>query len=595
MTSVLVQGSVCVLLFLLWEPACGATSGVNPCCYLPCQNQGVCVRYAEDTYECDCTLTGFYGQNCTIPEFFTRVHHFLRPSPDVVHFILTHFNWIWDIINTTSLRDRLMRIVLTVRSNLIPSPPTYNSKYSYLSWEAYYNVSYYTRLLPPVPEDCPTPLGVRGEAGLPDAELLVDRLLKRTTFRPDPQGSNMMFAFFAQHFTHQFFKSFNRMGPGFTRGLGHGVDAGHIYGDNLERQLHLRLLKDGKLKYQLVDGEMYPPTVVDAPVKMTYPPATPPEQQLAYGHEHFGLLPGLGMYATIWLREHNRVCDILKAAHPHWDDEQLFQTARLIIIGETIRIVVQEYVQQLSGYHMQLKFDPTMLHHTDFQYGNRIALEFDHLYHWHPLMPDALIIDGDTLTYPQFLFNTSVITYYGIEKLVSSFSRQVAGQIGGGRNLHAAVAYVAVKTIETSRLLRVQPFNEYRKKFNLRPYENFREFSDDEDIVHELEELYHGDINALEFYPGLLLEKTRPGAIFGESMVEMGAPFSLKGLLGNPICSPMYWKPSTFGGDVGFDIVNSATLKKLICENMKTCPYVAFRVPTQAQLDDEDRKRNDEL
>lgn len=79
---------------------------------------------------------------------------------------------------------------------------------------------------------------------------------------------------------------------------------------------------------------MYPPTVIDAPVKMNYPPNVPLEQQLSIGHELFGLLPGLGMYATIWLREHNRVCDILKAEHPHWDDEQLFQTARLIIIGE---------------------------------------------------------------------------------------------------------------------------------------------------------------------------------------------------------------------------------------------------------------------
>lgn len=29
------------------------------------------------------------------------------------------------------------------------------------------------------------------------------------------------------------------------------MDAGHIYGDNLERQLQLRLHKDGKLKYQV--------------------------------------------------------------------------------------------------------------------------------------------------------------------------------------------------------------------------------------------------------------------------------------------------------------------------------------------------------
>lgn len=122
-------------------------------------------------------------------------------------------------------------------------------------------------------------------------------------------------------------------------------------------------------------------------------------------------------------------------------------------------------------------------------------------------------------------------------------------------------------------------------------------FADNEEIASTLEELY-GDIDALEFYPGLLLEKTRPGAIFGESMVEMGAPFSLKGLMGNPICSPDYWKPSTFGGKVGFDIVNTATLKKLVCLNSRTCPYVAFRLPTgeQAQSGKDDSKvQTDEL
>ncbi|XP_061732642.1 prostaglandin G/H synthase 1 isoform X3 [Nerophis ophidion] len=523
-------------------------------------------------------------------KFWTRVHDFLKPRPDVVHYILTHFHWIWDVINHTFLRDVLMRLVLTVRSNLIPSPPTFNSKYGYLSWESYYNLSYYTRILPPVPEDCPTPIGVKGKDGLPDPELLVESLLKRRTFRPDPQGSNLMFAFFAQHFTHQFFKTYNRMGLGFTKALAHGVDAGHVYGDNLQRQLKLRLLHDGKLKYQVIDGEMYPPTVAEAPVRMSYPPGVAPEDQIAIGQEVFGLLPGLGLYATLWLREHNRVCDVLKVEHPTWDDEQLFQTARLIIIGETIRIVIEEYVQHLSGYLLQLKFDPNLLFNTDFQYGNRIALEFSQLYHWHPLMPDSFFINGDELNYPQFLFNTSVLTRYGVEKLVDAFSRQVAGQIGGGYNIHSVVTPVAVGAIKESRQLRMQPFNEYRKRFNLKPYTSFREFTDNEEVALTLEEFY-GDIDALEFYPGMLLEKTRSGSIFGESMVEMGAPFSLKGLLGNPICSPGYWKPSTFGGQVGFDIVNSATLQKLVCLNSRTCPYVAFRVPQSEKGD----IRTDEL
>lgn len=84
----------------------------------------------------------------------------------------------------------------------------------------------------------------------------------------------------------------------------------------------------------MIDGEMYPPTVKDTQAEMIYPPHVPEHLQFSVGQEVFGLVPGLMMYATIWLREHNRVCDILKQEHPEWDDEQLFQTTRLILIGE---------------------------------------------------------------------------------------------------------------------------------------------------------------------------------------------------------------------------------------------------------------------
>ncbi|XP_041095637.1 prostaglandin G/H synthase 1-like isoform X2 [Polyodon spathula] len=578
-----------LFLVLLWtQTSSGQPS--NPCCSYPCQNRGVCVRFGLDQYECDCTRTGYYGVNCTNAEFWTRIHELLKPSPDTLHYILTNFKWLWNIINQTFIRDRLMRLVLTARANLIPSPPTYNSAYGYINWESYSNVTYYTRLLPPVPEDCPTPLGTKGKVKLPDSKYIVEKFLLRKKFIPDPQGTNLMFAFFAQHFTHQFFKTHNRMGLGFTKALGHGVDAGHIYGDNLDRQLNLRLLKDGKMKYQLVNGDMYPPTVAEALVNMSYPPHVPLKNQLAIGQEVYGLLPGLVMYATIWLREHNRLCDILKAEHPTWSDEQLFQTTRLIIIGQTIKIVIEDYVQHLSGYYLKLKFAPELLFDVQFQYRNRIAVEFNQLYHWHPLMPDSFIIDKDEYSYKDFLFNTSMIINYGVETLVEAFSKQIAGRIGGGHNINPHVLKVAAGVIEESRKLRLQPFNEYRKRFHLKPYKTFLELVGDEELAKELEELY-GDIDALEFYPGLMLEAPRPGAIFGESMVEMGAPFSLKGLLGNPICSPEYWKPSTFGGKTGFDIVNTASLKNLVCLNTKRCPYVNFHVPVASSEDDRSIKK----
>ncbi|XP_075881871.1 prostaglandin G/H synthase 1-like isoform X2 [Nelusetta ayraudi] len=506
----------------------------------------------------------------------------LRPRPAAIHYFLTHFQWFWDFINSCFLRDTFMTLVLTVRSELIPSPPTYNTKYGYLSWESYINISYYTRLLPPVPEDCPLPMGTKGKSVLPEPNVLAERFFKRKKFRPDPQGTNLMFSFMAQHFTHQFFKTNHDVQAGFTKALGHGVDASNIYGDDLVRQHQLRLHEDGKMKYQVVDGEMYPPTVSDVPVHMVYPKGFPPERQLAIGQEFFGIVPGLTMYATLWLREHNRVCDILKAEHPTWDDEQLFQTTRLIIIGEIINIIIEDYVQHLSGYLFKLKFDPSLLFGERFQYSNRIALEFCQLYHWHPLMPDSFLIDGDQIPYSQFMYNTSVLLHYGVEKLVDAFSRQPAGQIGGGQNSHEAVLKVAEMVIRESRATRVQPFNEYRKKFNLEPYASFQELTDDADMANALEELY-GDIDALEFYPGIMLEKAHSSSIFGESMVEMGAPFSLKGLLGNPICSPHYWKPSTFGGETGFNIVKTSTLKKLVCLNTKWCPFVDFHIPRKEE------------
>ncbi|XP_029469616.1 prostaglandin G/H synthase 1 [Rhinatrema bivittatum] len=573
------SSSLLVLLLLNTLLLAESSAAVDPCCYFPCQHRGVCVRFGMDRYECDCTRTGYYGPNCTIPEFWTRFRETLRPTPGFYHYILTHFKWLWDIINNTFLRDMLMKIVLTVRANLIPSPPTYNSEYEYISWEAYSNLSYYTRILPPVPADCPTPMGVKGNKQLPDPQIIAEKFLLRKQFIPDPQGTNLMFAFFAQHFTHQFFKTYGRMGRGFTKGLGHGVDLSHVYGDTLDRQHALRLFKDGKLKYQVVNGEVYPPTVLQSPIHMNYPKNIPSEKRFAVGQEVFGLLPGLMMYATLWLREHNRVCDVLKQEHPTWNDEQLFQTTRLILIGETIKIVIEDYVQHLSGYFLKLKFDPEMLFGIQFQYSNRIAVEFNQLYHWHALMPDTFDIQDQKFSYESFIYNSSMLLDYGVETLVESFTNQHAGQIGGVKNIHSYILKVAVGVIEESRLLRLQPFNEYRKRFGLKPYGSFQELTGEEEMAAELEELY-GDFEAMEFYPGLMIEKAQPNSIFGESIVEMGAPFSLKGLLSNPICSPIYWKPSTFGGKTGFDIVNTASLQKLVCLNVKKCPpNVAFHVP----------------
>ena len=85
---------------------------------------------------------------------------------------------------------------------------------------------------------------------------------------------------------------------------------------------------------QMINGEEWPPYVKDANVTMQYPTDVPDDKKFALGHPFYSLLPGLFMYATIWLREHNRVCGVLRKEHPHWEDERLFQTAKLVITGK---------------------------------------------------------------------------------------------------------------------------------------------------------------------------------------------------------------------------------------------------------------------
>lgn len=78
---------------------------------------------------------------------------------------------------------------------------------------------------------------------------------------------------------------------------------------------------------------------------------------------------------------------------------------------------------------------------------------------------------------------------------------------------------------------------------------------------------------------GLLAERPGP-SITPLTMVNIGGPWSVKGLLANPICSPRYWKPSTFGGEEGFNIIKTASLEKLFCLNMKgSCESIGFKVP----------------
>ncbi|CAK8696016.1 unnamed protein product [Clavelina lepadiformis] len=552
-------------------------SRYDPCCSFPCLNKGVCTS-SLSSYECDCHATGFYGPNCEIPYFGTRVKTWLKPRKENLHYFFTHFQWLWKIVNnTTWLRRYLMKVVLLIRMKSIAEPSPYGALTNYPSWETYANKSMYVRTLPPVPQNCPTPMGIEGRKTLPDVDLLLQKFFRRHQFEPSPTRTSLLFPLFAQHFSHQFFKT------DWQKELPHqwgqnSVDLSHIYGHTQERQHALRLHIDGKLKSSNIGGEMFPPLVEDAQVLMDGIDKVPQEYRFAIGHPGFTVQPPLLFFATLWLREHNRVCDVLKKEYPSWDDERFFQTTRLILIGETLKIIIEDYVQHSSGYFYKLIFDPEIIHDVGFSYHNEIALEFQLLYRWHSLTPDHIKIQDHIYAIRNLIFNPKPVVEAGMKTLAHDFSTQFAGKIVGLNVQGPATLGVAKQAIQDGRRLRLQPFNKYRESFGLPPYKNFYDFVGDTKAAQELELLY-GDIGAVEFFVGLMLEQRRSHQLFGQSIAEIGSPYSLKGVFSNPIGSPAWWKPSTFGGKKGFDVVDSASLEKLICENIEGCPLIGFEVP----------------
>ncbi len=62
-------------------------------------------------------------------------------------------------------------------------------------------------------------------------------------------------------------------------------------------------------------------------------------------NEHIGLT---AMH-TLWVREHNRIADAIACQHPNWNDEQLFQEAKRVVIAELQSITYNEFMPALIG------------------------------------------------------------------------------------------------------------------------------------------------------------------------------------------------------------------------------------------------------
>jgi hypothetical protein len=578
----------------------GAT---NPCCSMPCSSRGTCVPIDATHFKCDCGNTGYTGERCTVPTLSTL----FAVSPLAVNawidMLMTSmcgwpapFGWVcvpsfdreqiarnsrvlaplmWFVSAFDVLLRPLMRAAVSLKVlDPLVAPAPYTTVHSYKAFEGMVNRTFYGRLLAAVPDECPTPAGIAGARQLWPAERVVDTFLRRRQFKPSSLHISVLLPMYAQHFTHQFFKTSNAHPyGGLTDHLDHYLDMNQVYGRDVAITDLLREHRGGRMLMKLVNGEWLPPTLSDINGTMPsdIPPSvlerTPPNERFALGHPFFAIFPGLTALSAIWLREHNRIAALLAAEHPTWGDERLFQTARMIVNVVCMQVTVNDYVgENLAHGNLKFKFFPDAMHWSGIQHQNRIAIEFNHLYHWHALLPDVYNVSGRIYSESELIFRNKIILDHGVGAVLDSMSRQLAGEANGA-NFGRTAQFVAKRVINYGRSMRIQSLNAYRKSAGQLPYKSFEEMTDDASVVAALREAY-GHVDAVEMFVGMFAEKRRENGLFGPTITARGVASTFQGVWGHPLLSEENFRESTFGGGVGWKIVNEpCSLEQLIQRN----------------------------
>lgn len=400
-----------------------------------------------------------------------------------------------------------------------------------------------------------------------------------------PSRSSLLFMFFAQWFTD----SVLRISPVDRRRntSNHDIDLCQIYGLTEATARLLRNMEGGKLRCQTIGGASYleylyqqeagAPQVkahfrdlpyagmLDAFFEREGVPLERRRKAYATGLERGNSSVGYVAISTLFMREHNRICDELATRNPAWDDERLFQTARMINTVLLMKIVVEEYINHIAGARI-FRLDHDFAERQDWYRTNWIAVEFDLLYRWHSLVPDQMTIAGKQVEARDFRNNNGLLEQEGVAAVLGSASVQKAGRIGLF-NSPAFLAQAESNSLKMSRDFRLRPYNAYREQFGLPALESIDQLTADPVAREHITSLY-GSIDKVEFLVGIFAEDRSPDSLFGSLLTTMVAYDALTQIFTNPLLSRNVYNEQTYSA-YGIELIaNTGSIQDIARRNL---------------------------
>ncbi|MCC8944202.1 heme peroxidase [Bradyrhizobium sp. Arg62] len=366
----------------------------------------------------------------------------------------------------------------------------------------------------------------------------------------------------------------------------HQIDLGQIYGLNEGVQQALRVLdnepgKRGRLLSEVHEGEEWAPRLFSAdgvrdprfdalPTPMKMPPTLPVDRKatlFAFGGERANSTLFTAAINTLFLREHNRLCRVIEAANPGWDDQRIFQTAKNVNVVQLIKIVVEEYINHISPYWFKLLSDPSPSYTARWNRENRIPVEFNLLYRWHSLLPETATWNGTPMPIGDARFGNGPLLRDGLGIALDSASQSQAWRLGLF-NTAAVLRPVELASLKQGRDNRLATYNDYRERMKYPRLTRFEQISGDAEVIAALKKLYDNDVERLEFFVGIFAEDLPERSAVPPLIGRMVALDAFSHALTNPLLSPHVFKEETFTPAGWASIAATSSLRDLADRNL---------------------------
>jgi len=318
------------------------------------------------------------------------------------------------------------------------------------------------------------------------------------------------------------------------------LDASAVYGSDLHRANWLRSFEDGKLKvsannmlpWNTITGEFDAPVDPDAPDMADDTRLN--SRLLVAGDLRANENSLLAAMHTLWVREHNRLCEEKLVQNPDLSDEELYQYSRRWVSALFQSVVYNEWLptmgiklEEYTGYDPFV--DPTVFNEftgAAFRLGHtminseipRIDANGQSIAQGPIILKDDFFKPQNFLVIPTLdplLRGMSVQVQQNMDnKVISDIRNFLFGEPGlGGLDL-------ASININRGRERGLADYNSLRMSLAMNPVSSFEEINSDPEVYEALEHIY-GNVNNIDLWVGLLSEEHMPNTMLGPTLVEI--------------------------------------------------------------------------